>query len=165
MSYFTVRNLFAMEDRVLRMPGLYTLWTAIFVSNLAALGSDATTGASRDFNLYTSVLSTFYISVSSYNTIYGNKKPSSMLMIAGPIHQYTYWLMLAYYQGHVYGSHPVGVMNVVNTVLVSLFNLDLVVKTWLLAVNPGTYTQYLEDEPESSLDIELAHNEVAIQSV
>ena len=164
MSCLTTRNLFAMEDRLLRMPGLYALWTAVFVSNLAALGSDATTGASRDFNLYTTVLSTLYISLSSYNTIYGNRKPSSMLLMAGPIHQYTYWLMLAYYQGHVYGSHPVGVMNVVHTVLVSIFNLDLVVKTWLLAVNPTTYLQYLEDEHEPPLELELTHN-AAIQAI
>ena len=163
MSFLTTRNLFAMEDRVLRMPGLYTMWTTIFISNLAALGSDDTTGASRDFNLYTSVLSTLYIGVSSYNTIYGNRKPSSMLLMAGPVHQYTYWLMLAYYQGHVYGSHPVGVMNVVNTVLVSLFNLDSVIKTWLLAVNPTTYLKYLADEPEPPVELELTHD-AAIQA-
>ena len=137
------RHLFALEDRYLKMPGMYFLWTCCFVSSLGCLGGDETLGVSRDFLLYTSVLSTLYCSMASYNTVYGNGKPSSMLLMAGPLHQYTFWLLLAYYRGDVYGEHPVGVMNTVHTVLVSFFNLDLLVKTWFLAVNPEEYNEYV----------------------
>ena len=145
----SMKTLFAMEDRVLKMPGLYAMWTVLFLSNLVVLGTDTTQGASRDFNLYTTALSTIYCSLASYNTIYGNKKPSSMLLMAGPVHQYTFWLLLAYYRGLVYGTHSLGVMNVIQTVLVSLFNLDLLVKTWILALHPEKYANYLrvEDTP------------------
>ena len=156
MSFFTTRNLFAMEDRVLKMPGLYAMWTALFISNLAALGSDDTVGASRDFNLYTNVLSTIYCGLASYNTIYGNAKPSSMLLMAGPVHQYTSWLLMAYYRGAVFGTHPVGVMNVIQTVLVSLFNLDLIIKTWFLTLKPETYHQYLEDEKKEPITVDTS---------
>ena len=72
-----------------------------------------------------------------------------MLLMAGPVHQYTFWLLLAYYRGLVYGTHSLGVMNVIQTVLVSLFNLDLLVKTWILALHPEKYANYLrmEDTP------------------
>ena len=146
----TTKTLFAMEDRVMQTRGLYGMWTACFISALSALGADETIGPSRDFLLITTVFSTLYISLSSYNTIYGNGKPSSMLLIAGPIHQFTFWLMLAYYRGDVYGSHPVGVMNAVHTTLVAMFNLDLLVKTWLLAVKPEKYLNYLNDDGAST---------------
>lgn len=145
----SMKTLFAMEDRVLKMPGLYAMWTVLFLSNLVVLGTDTTQGASRDFNLYTTALSTIYCSLASYNTIYGNKKPSSMLLMAGPVHQYTFWLLLAYYRGLVYGTHSLGVMNVIQTVLVSLFNLDLLIKTWILAVHPEKYEHYLLEEADS----------------
>ena len=66
-------------------------------------------------------------------------------MMTGPIHQFCFWLLLAYYRGDVYGKEPAGVMNVIHTVLVSLFNLDLVVKTWILALHPEKYTNYLRE--------------------
>ena len=71
-----------------------------------------------------------------------------MLLIAGPIHQYSFWLLLAYYHGDVYGSHPVGIMNGVNTGLVTTFNLDLLVKTWMLAIWPEKYRNYIHDAGE-----------------
>lgn len=141
----SVKTLFAMEDRVLKMPGLYTLWTVCFVSSLVAFAVDSTVGPSRDFHLAVTTLSTVYCALASYNTIYGNGKPSSMLLMGGPLHQFTFWLFLAYFRGNVYGKHPLGVMNVVLTVLVSLFNVDLLVKTWLLAVSPEKYLEYLKN--------------------
>ena len=69
-----------------------------------------------------------------------------MIMMTGPIHQFCFWLLLAYYRGDVYGKDPAGVMNVIHTVLVSLFNLDLVVKTWILALHPEKYANYLRVE-------------------
>ena len=140
----SMQTLFSMEDRVMRMRGLYAMWTCCYVSVLSALGTDATTGPSRDFLLYTALLSTLYTGASSYNTIYGNGKPSSMLLMVGPLHQYSFWLLLAYYRGNVFGSSPVEVMNTVHTVMVAFFNLDLFVKTWLLACAPQKYLDYLK---------------------
>ena len=139
------KKLYALEDTYMRMPGLYALWTTLFITNLAVLGVDGTTGPSRDFNLYTNLLSTLYCGASSYNTIYGNGKPSTMLMVVGPVHQYCFWLLLAFYQGDVYGSHELGVLNAVCTGIVGLFSLDMVAKTWLLAVNPKKYLDYAKE--------------------
>ena len=140
----SIQTLFAMEDRVMQMRGLYTLWTCCYVAALSALGTDTTTGPSRDFLLYTTLLSTLYTALASYNTIYGNGKPSSMLLMVGPVHQYSFWLLLAYYRGDVYGKSPVEVMNTVHTALVAFFNLDLFVKSWLLACAPQKYLNYLK---------------------
>ena len=158
---FTTKTLFMMEDSIMQMPGLYAMWTACFIAALSALGVDTTTGSSRDFLLITTVFSTLYCALASYNTIYGNGKPSSMLLIAGPIHQFTFWLMLAYYRADVYGSHPIGVLNIVNTVLVSVFNLDLIIKTWLLAVTPKKYLDYLSNDTSSVIAVQASDSQAS----
>ena len=142
----SMQTLFAMEDRVLKMRGLYFMWTCCYVASLSALGTDTTDGPSRDFLLVTSVFSTLYGALMSHNTIHGNGKPSSMLLVAGPVHQFTFWLLLAYFRGDVYGKQPAGAMNAVNTAMVAFFNLDLLVKTWVLAVSPKKYLDYLRGE-------------------
>jgi len=136
-------KLFKLEDGVMKSPGLYTMWTILYVVNLLCLALDSTTGSVRDFNLICSLLSTIYTAVSSYNTIYGNNMPSSMLLMAGPIHQYSTWLLLTYYRGNVYSTSPVGSLNAVYTFVVGVFTLDMVVKTWTLAINPSYYLNYL----------------------
>tara|TARA_Y100000590_G_C15624112_1_gene978698 strand:+ start:198 stop:665 length:468 start_codon:yes stop_codon:yes gene_type:complete len=150
----THKTLFAMEDRVMKMPGLYVMSFCCYIAALSALGTDTTTGPSRDFLLATTALSTLYWGVSSANSIYGNGKPSSLLMIAGPVHQFTFWLLLAYYRGDVYGKQPAGVLNAVHTAMVGLFNLDLIVKTWLLAVNPNKYLEYVNEKTDQPLEVE-----------
>ena len=47
----TTETLFMMEDKLLRQPGLYTMWTMFFISNLAVLAEDDTTGPCLDFNI------------------------------------------------------------------------------------------------------------------
>ena len=136
-------KLFKLEDGVMKSPGLYTMWTILYVVNLICLSLDSTTGSVRDFNLICSLLSTIYTAVSSYNTIYGNNMPSSMLLMAGPIHQYSTWLLLTYYRGNVYSTSPVGSLNAVYTFLVGVFTLYMVVKTWTIAINPSYYLNYL----------------------
>ena len=149
------RTLFAMEDRFMQTPGLYFMSFCCYVGSLACLAVDGhdeghehdnDADPCRNFLLATSLISTLYWGVSTANTIYGNGKPSSMIMIAGPIHQFTFWLLLAYYRGNVYGKEPAGVMNAIHTALVALFNLDLLVKTWFLAISPHKYLDYLKDE-------------------
>lgn len=134
-----------LEDKILKQPGLYGMWSILYLANIITLCTDSVQGPVRDFNLYTSLLSHIYTSVSGANVIYGNKKPSSLLMIAGPLHQYTFWMLLAYYRGNVYGSSPVGVINVIHTVVVAIFTLDMVVKTWLLSINPNSYLDYVNE--------------------
>ena len=140
-----VKNLYAMEDKFMKMPGLYSLWTCLFITNLPVLGHDTTTGISRDFNLYTTLISTLYFGVASWNTINGTKKPSSMLLMVGPVHQYSFWLLLAYYRGAVYGSHPLGVLNVIYTAVVGVFSVDMILKTWYLSISPKVYLDYVND--------------------
>ena len=137
-------KLFKLEDGVMKHPGLYTMWTILYIVNLLCLAFDSTTGPVRDFNILCSLLSTSYTAVSSYNTIYGNKMPSSMLLMAGPIHQYSTWLLLAYYRGAVYSNSAVGSLNGVYTVVVGIFTLDMVMKTWKLAINPDYYLDYVK---------------------
>lgn len=150
------KTLYMMEDRVMKTPGLYFMSFCCYVASLACLAADGHDDLDmenrRDFLLYTSLISTLYWSVSTVNTIYGNGKPSTMIMIAGPIHQFTFWLFLAYYRGHVYGKDPAGVLNTVHTALVGAFNLDLFVKTWLLACVPHKYKEYVCDAQEENVE-------------
>ena len=139
-------TLFALEDNYFGLPGLYTLWTCLFMSNFVVLLSDDTVGASRDFNVWVNGISVLYCGAASINTIYGNGKPSTMLLSVGPIHQYTYWLLLAYYKPEaVLDSHPIGVINWVFTIIIGLFTVDMVSKTWYITLYPDSYRQYLRD--------------------
>lgn len=141
-------KLFALEDRFMKQPGLYTMWTILYLVNLICLSTDSTTGPVRDFNVVCSIFSTIYTAVSSCNNIYGNKKPSTMLLIAGPVHQYSTWLLLTYYRGNVYSSSPVGSLNVVYTFVVGVFTLDMMLKTWTVAINPSYYLDYVNKKNE-----------------
>tara|TARA_B100001142_G_scaffold298268_1_gene321308 strand:+ start:1356 stop:1826 length:471 start_codon:yes stop_codon:yes gene_type:complete len=145
-------KLFKLEDGVMKHPGLYTMWTILYIVNLLCLAFDSTTGPVRDFNILCSLLSTSYTAVSSYNTIYGNKMPSSMLLMAGPIHQYSTWLLLTYYRGDVYSTSPVGSLNAVYTFVVGVFTLDMVVKTWTVAINPDYYLNYVNKKTKVITD-------------
>ena len=162
MGFVSTDTLFMMEDRIMKTRGLYFMSFCCYVGSLVCLAADgheaghehAEVDPCRDFLLYTSLLSTIYWSISSANTIYGNGKPSSMIMVAGPIHQFSFWLLLAYYRGNVYGKEPAGVMNTVHTALVGTFNLDLLVKTWLLACAPHKYLQYVFNSGEEGATVE-----------
>lgn len=149
MSCVKAETLFALEDKFMKQPGLYLMWTVLFIANLIALVSDDTNGACRDFNIFSSILTTLYCGLASANQIYGNQKPSAMLLIAGPLHQYSTWLLLAYYRGNVYGTNPVGVYNGVYTVVVSVFTVDMVVKTWITAIYPNYYLNYVKKQNSS----------------
>ena len=146
-------TIFALEDRYLKLPGLYALWTGVFVSNFAVLLTDDTQGASRDFNAVSNGLSVLYCGMASVNTIYGNRRPSTMLLTAGPIHQYAFWHLFAYYGGSdVVGSHPIGVMNWFMCMLVGMFTLDMIAKTWYITLQPAKYHRYLEGAATPSPD-------------
>lgn len=144
-------NLFILEDRVLRQPGLYLLWTILYFANLAILATDTTTGSIRDFNVITNGLSVIYCGVSSANNIYGNKLPSSLLLIAGPIHQYLYWLLFVYFGGssQVLSTTPLGTMNWVTTIVVGIFTADMIIKTWITAFNVKGYLDYAQTRQQN----------------
>ena len=95
-----------------------------------------------DFNVWSNGFSVIYCGVASANVLFGNKLPSAVLLVAGPIHQYLYWLFFAYFKGNVLGSHPLGVMNWITTIIVGTFTIDMVAKTWLLSFNPNFYLNY-----------------------
>ena len=63
---------FKIEDHILKLPGLYTLWTIIFIANLTSLFVDDTTGSVRDFNILVNGLSVIYPAAASLNNIYGH---------------------------------------------------------------------------------------------
>ena len=165
----STQTLHATEDRVMQTRGLYFMSFCCYVASLGCLAAEghaadhehSEVDPCRDFLLYTSLLSTLYWGVSSANTIYGNGKPSSMIMMAGPIHQFSFWLLLAYYRGNVYGKEPAGVMNTIHTALVGTFNLDLLVKTWLLACAPHKYLQYVFNSGEEGATVEESGEAVA----
>ena len=136
------RKLFFMEDVIFKQHGLYALWTILYVSNLVVLLVDKEDGDSRNFNLLANGFSVIYCGVASANVLFGNKLPSAVLLVAGPIHQYLYWLFFAYFKGNVLGSHPLGVMNWITTIIVGTFTIDMVAKTWLLSFNPNFYLNY-----------------------
>ena len=141
------KTLFMMEDRILGQVGLYAMWTTLYLSNLIILFCDNTIGPSRDFNIIANGLSVLYCGMSGANMIFGNKLPSSMMLTIGPIHQYLFWLLFAYYGGSdVLGSHPIGVYNWITLFIVGLFTVDMGGKTWFLSLNPDKYKQYMKEQ-------------------
>jgi hypothetical protein len=147
------QKLFYLEDKIMRLPGLYLMWTILFVANFVSLLVDDTQGVSRDFNIWSNAISVIYGSLASVNNIFGNKMPSSMLLIAGPVHQYLHWLLFAYFGGSdVLGSHAVGVMNWISLFVVGLFSIDMIIKTWVIAIYPNYYTDYVRQELEQDND-------------
>ena len=137
-------KLFALEDRFMKQPGLYAMWSILFIFNLICLSIDSTTGPVRDFNVAAQLLSSAYGLVSSLNNIHGNKLPSTMLLSAGPFHQYNTWLLLAYYGGNVYSATPLGIYNGVLTVIVGMFTADMVIKSWTVTIKPDYYLNYVK---------------------
>ena len=146
MCTVTAEKLFALEDKYMKQRGLYAMWTTLFIINMICMFSDTSVGIHRDFNLISSLLSTIYCGTSGAVVIYGNKLPSSMLIIAGPVHQYSTWLLLGYYRGGVYGSSPVQMMNAVYTVVVGIFTVDMMVKTWIVSLWPSYYLNYAKQK-------------------
>jgi hypothetical protein len=147
------QKLFYLEDKIMKLPGLYLMWTILFVANFIVLLVDNTQGVSRDFNVWSNAISVLYGSLASVNNIFGNKLPSSMLLIAGPVHQYLHWLLFAYFGGSdVVGSHPVGVMNWISLFVVGIFSIDMIIKTWVLSFNPNYYTDYVKKEREQQVE-------------
>lgn len=148
--------LFYPEDNIFKLPGLYLLWTCIYVSNLVVLFVDGTEDESRSFNMIANGLSVVYCGAAGMNSIFGTRLPSTMFVTAGPLHQYLYWMLLAFYKPkNVLGSHPIGVMNWVSTFVVGLFTLDMVVKTWMVSIYPETYLKYVKDSnKQDSVNVE-----------
>jgi hypothetical protein len=142
-------DFFKVEDQYLTLGGLYAMWTMLFVSNFVCLLVDDSSGVERDFNLISNIFSVIYGGVASVNNIYGNKMPSTMLLIAGPIHQYSFWLLFAYFGGaDVLTSSAVGVMNYVSVVIVGLFSLDMIFKTWYTTLYTQEYLTYVQESKE-----------------
>ena len=159
--------LFFPEDKIVKLPGLYLLWTCIYVSNLVVLFVDGKEDESRTFNMIANGLSVIYTGAAGMNTVFGNGIPSSLFVTAGPIHQYLYWMLLAFYKpSNVLGSHPIGVMNWVTTFVVGLFSLDMVIKTWLVTLFPDTYIEYtlvnkkkIQESSDTSFGVEESKGE------
>lgn len=139
------QKLFYLEDKLMKLPGLYLMWTILFVANFVSLLVDDTQGVIRNFNIFTNAVSVIYCSIASVNNIYGNQLPSSILLIAGPVHQYLHWLLFAYFGGSdVLSSSAIGVMNWISLFVVGIFSIDMIIKTWILSINPDYYTNYLK---------------------
>jgi len=132
------------EDQLFKMPKLYFLWTSLFLANLVCFFTDDTIGPSRDFLFFTSLFSTVYPAFSVFNELYGNKMPSTFLLIMGPLHQFSFWLFLAYYAGDVYGDHALGVMNVITTAILATFSFGLVFKLGFFVLYPNLYEEYVK---------------------
>lgn len=145
-SVDTISKLHKMEDDVMRMPGLYTFWSILYICSVASLSVDDTTGPSRDFLMILAGISTIFPAFAGLNQIYGNKLPSTMFLTVGPIYQYIFWQLLAYYRANVYGTHPVGVLNAVFTGLSALFTVDTIIKTWTLTCNTQLYLDYVKSK-------------------
>ena len=137
---------FTLEDKCIRQPGLYVLWLCLYFGNLAVLSTDLTKGPARDFNVIVNGVSVIYCGISSANNIYGNKLPSTLLLIAGPIHQYLYWLVFVYFSGAsaVLTDNPIGQMNWATTIIVGVFTFDMFIKTWYATINTKSYLAYVE---------------------
>ena len=54
------------EDKIMRLPGLYLMWTCLFIANFVSLLVDDTQGVSRDFNVWSNGFE-YYLLLSSFN--------------------------------------------------------------------------------------------------
>ena len=157
------KTLFMMEDHILGQCGLYAMWTTLYISNLIVLFCDDTKDNSRDFNIIANGLSVLYCGISGANMIFGNRLPSSMMLTVGPIHQYLFWMLFAYYGGSdVLGSHPIGVYNWITLFIVGAFTIDMVGKTWFLSLDPDKYRQYMIEQTTKE---DTSLQEVKIENV
>ena len=138
----TMKTLHMLEDKILGMPGLYTLWTILYISSLISLSVDNEDSRARNFLVLSSGMSCGYTAISSVVNIYGNGLPSSMMMIVNPVFLYVYWLLVVSNWGNVYGSSPSGVMNLINSIIMGLFSVDMLLKTWLYALYSSSYRKY-----------------------
>jgi len=141
----TMKNLHYMEDKVMSMPGLYVMWTLLYAGSVVCLATDTENTMGRDYLMITGGLSCLYNAVSGVTLVYGNKLPSSMMLITNPLFLYLYWQLLAYYRGCVYGMTPAGVMNAVNTCVMGVFTVDMLIKSWLYSAYPNSYELYVMD--------------------
>tara|TARA_B100002019_G_C20859774_1_gene398710 strand:- start:192 stop:527 length:336 start_codon:yes stop_codon:yes gene_type:complete len=110
---------------------------------------DNSTGVHRDFNIISNIFSVIYGCVASVNNIYGNMLPSTMLLISGPVHQYSFWMLFAYFGGaDVLTNSAVGVMNYISVVVVAIFSVDMIMKTWYTSFFPQEYKNYVTEHYE-----------------
>ena len=78
--------------------------------------------------------------------------PSTMLLIAGPIHQYSFWLLFAYYGADdVLTSSAVGVMNYIFVCVVAFFSIDMIMKTWFTSIYPLSYKNYVAESQNEQI--------------
>ena len=138
----TMKSLHKLEDKFLGMAGLYTLWTVLYVSSLISLSVDDEDSVARNFLMLSSGMSCGYTAISSIVKIHGNGLPSSMMLIGNPVFLYVYWLLVVYNRGNVYGSSPSGVMNLINSIIMGLFSVDMLLKSWLYALYSSSYNKY-----------------------
>ena len=146
--------IYCLSDQVIRTPGLYLLWSVLYIANIVCLCTDyeGLPGDSnishqncRNFNLFVSLFSHVYLVVSSWNSIYGNNIPSSFMHVSGSLHQFSFWLFVSYYAGDIFGSMgPVGVLNTIYCVVVAFFTFDTIIKSWHLVLYPETYREYVK---------------------
>ena len=141
----TMKNLHYMEDKVMMMPGLYIMWTILYAGTVASLATDGENEMGRNYLMITGGLSCLYNAVSGVTLVYGNKLPSSMMLITNPLFLYLYWQLLAYYRGCVYGMTPAGVMNAINSCIMGLFTVDMLIKSWVYSAYPNSYELYVRD--------------------
>lgn len=146
----TMKNLHYLEDKVMTMPGLYAMWTILYAGTVACLATDTENTMGRDYLMITGGLSCVYNAVSGATMVYGNKLPSSMLLITNPLFLYLYWQLLAYYRGCVYGMTPAGVMNGINSCVMGVFTVDMLVKSWMYAAYPNSYELYVMDSKRNN---------------
>lgn len=149
-----IEKLTILEDKLLKQVGLYTLWTVLYIWNIVALCTDSTEGNVRTFNLVTCLASHIYVAFAGMNQIYGNQMPSTVLVTAGPLHQYSFWILLSYFRGDVYSRSAVGVLNTVYTCIVGVFTLDMVIKSWYITLYPDTYLDYVKQSKSLETDEE-----------
>lgn len=142
-----IEKLFYLEDIILKQSGLYTLWTVLYLLNFICLLSDNTVGPVRNFNILSNSLSVLYVGGTTINNIYGNARPSTLLLSVGPIHQYAHWLLFAYFGGSdVLSNSPIGTMNWIGCFVVGLFTIDMIIKTWYLTFNLQDYLEYIKPD-------------------
>ena len=108
----TERNMHYLEDRIMKMPGLYTMWMALYRSCFCMAVSDHT-GPARDFLMITAGLSTVFLHL--HLLIWHMETICCLLLLGGPIYQYIFKKL--HIIAEMSRSHAPGVMNAIEVIL------------------------------------------------
>ena len=145
MTNSVIQNLCWLDNKLGYRYGIF-LWLSFWVPSLVVMLVDDTKGPGRDFLGFTTAFSPLSLLYYCYHfTIL--KRPASTASVVIPVECFARWSLIAYYGVHdITGDNPVGVMNWVLVVAVSMFGFLGLIKQVYIGFHPKDYAEYEEEQ-------------------